>query len=59
MKEEKWSLKANDKEKGYLKETQEFILKLKNDLMQKILNSSKKDNVAELHLAKDNHKDSH
>jgi len=42
MKKETGDLIVDDQAKDYLKETQEFISRLKNDLIQKILNSSKR-----------------
>ncbi len=57
MKNVKWTLNVDDEEKGYLKETREFILRLKNDLILKILNSSKKNNAIEINPIRSNQKD--
>ena len=43
-----WTLNMDDAEIDYLKETKEFICRLKNELMQKILSSSKNNNVIEM-----------
>jgi hypothetical protein len=45
MSEVKWILKIEDEEKGYLKETKEYIYTLKEDLIKKILSSPKKTNA--------------
>jgi hypothetical protein len=41
MKKTNWVLNTEDVNKGYLKETREYIYKLKADLMQKILSLPK------------------
>lgn len=44
MKEVKWILKIEDEEKGYLKDTKDYIYTLKRDLIKKILSYPKKTN---------------
>jgi hypothetical protein len=48
MEKTNWRLNIEDVNKGYLKETKEYIYKLKADLMQKILNSQKKPTEIEI-----------
>ena len=57
MNKANWTLNIDDIDKDYLKETKEYIYRLKSDLIQKILSSPKKNNIIEnkfssLHPAK-------
>ncbi len=57
MSEVKWILKIEDEEKGYLKETKDYIYTLKRDLIKKILSSPKKTNIIEINSIPYNLKD--
>lgn len=47
MEKTNWTLNIEDTNSGYLKETKEYIYKLKTDLIQKILSAPKKNSVIE------------
>ena len=48
MKKANWTLNVDESDKDYLKETKEYIYRLKSDLISKILNSPKKNGVIEI-----------
>jgi hypothetical protein len=56
MEKANWTLNLEDANKGYLKETREYIYKLKTDLIQKILSSAKKNQVIEVNSIRYNQK---